>query len=511
LRLRAALASLVLACAFLMPRAAHALDRRTEAAAKQAIVQAAKDHAASDDDGALLRLRRALRSCGSSRCTTPTRAALLRDTGVIEFARGDRTKATTSFGEALDLAEDLPWNAAYDNADVLAEWAAVKDERAALHETPPEGDFEHVPESEQAVNTPLPIYAEINAPGVARVVVKYRMAGETELKRKNLRRFGGGWGGTIPCADVKRGLLRYFIQAFDADGTPIGNSGDVHHLYFVPIRWALVGEPPHLPGSAPPETCGPGGHPEEEAPAESTSAPAGGVVAGRYVHLWIGFAGSVDVTTVPSASDVCALNASGTPVSSGFYCTNPDGSDFPTRTTPTTSGTARVPVPGRSGVSEGGIVTGDVRLLVTIDYAVNPNFLTGARFGYVDQSYPGAAAGNDGHGATIPIHLELRETYLFGNAPLARSGFAPYAFFSAGYAKADTSQISAEEEVGVTGQRPVVVWKLGGPYFVAAGVGARYAFSPRVAFLTGIKAALPFGSGGILPSVAPELELQYGF
>jgi hypothetical protein len=46
---------------------------------------------------------------------------------------------------------------------------------------------------------------------------------------------------------------------------------------------------------------------------------------------------------------------------------------------------------------------------------------------------------------------------------------------------------------------------------VAVGAGARYAFSPRVAFLAGLKAALPFGSGGFLPSLAPEIQLQYGF
>jgi hypothetical protein len=57
----------------------------------------------------------------------------------------------------------------------------------------------------------------------------------------------------------------------------------------------------------------------------------------------------------------------------------------------------------------------------------------------------------------------------------------------------------------------VVVWRIAGPLFAAAGVGARYAFSPRVAFLAGLKAALPFGSGGVLPTLAPEVALQYGF
>ena len=57
----------------------------------------------------------------------------------------------------------------------------------------------------------------------------------------------------------------------------------------------------------------------------------------------------------------------------------------------------------------------------------------------------------------------------------------------------------------------MTVWKMGGPYFVAAGFGARYAFSPRVAFLAGLKGTVPFGPAGVLPTVAPEVELQYGF
>jgi len=504
-----------LASLVLLARPALALDRRTDAAAKQALVLAAKDHASGDNDGALLRLQKALRACGGNRCTVATRAAVIRDSGAIQFARGEKPKASFTFGNALDLAPDLAWSSVYDDKDMMAEWAAVKDERAALRERPPEGDLDHVPESEQAVDTPLPIYAETNISGVAKVVVKYRMGDEGEFTRRNLPRFGGGWGGTIPCQDVKRGLLRYFIQAFDAEGVPIGNSGDVKHLYFVPIRWAIGGEPPHLPGQSPPEACNGQAQPEEtELPGPGKEH--GGPNDERYVHFWIGFSGSVDVTFMPSGSDVCALTpATQQPVNPAFYCTNPDGSDFPTRATAGATKPPPTPILGRSGQSNSAVTIGDTRILVTLDYAVNTHFLTGARVGYVAQSYPGAAAGTDGHGASAPIHLELRETYLFGHAPLARSGFAPYGFVSAGYAKFDASQLSFEETQTVAnggpGPRPVTVWKLGGPFFVAAGGGARYAFSPRVAFLAGLKAALPFGSGGVLPSLGPEVQLQYGF
>jgi hypothetical protein len=495
---RAAMRFLVFGVALscvLFARRSLAVDRNAESAAKQAMSLALKDHAAGDDDGAVVRLQKARRACGGNRCSPFVQAALLRDLGAVEFLRGDRGKASGLFSDALDLVANLPWNPAFDASEVAAEWSAVKNERAALHEAPIKGDLDHVPAAEQAVDTPLPIYAELDVSGVAKVVVKYKVPGDDEFRPRTLRRFGGGWGGTIPCHDVKRGLLRYFLQAFDADGVPLANSGDVRHLYVVPIRWALQGEPPHLPGQSPPEPCAAGAAPEPEA-AEPGSTP-GAVGRARYVHLWIGIAGSIDLTTVPSGSDVCV-----SPSSSGFYCTTPYGADFPNGLTPASGG---------SGNSSGGPTSGNLRILATIDYAVNTHFLTGARFGYVMNSFPGAAASTAGHEISVPVHLELRETYLFGHEPLASSGFAPYGFVSAGYAKIDASQSSSAQYAGVDGQRPVEVWRMGGPFFVAAGGGLRYAFSPRVAFLVGLKAAVPFGSAGVLPTLAPEVELQYGF
>ncbi len=496
-------ALLVIAVTLLGSAVALGYDRGSEIAAKQAMTLALKEHNGGDDDAAAYRLNQARKGCGASRCSKPTLGALLRDLGAYTFLRGEKAQASAILGEALEYAPDLAWNPAFDNKDVMAEWSAVQQERAALKEIPPEGDFEHVPEHEQLVDTPLPVYAELNATGVSKVVVKYRAPGETEFKRHTLRRFGGGYGGLIPCQDMKRGVIKYFLQAFDQDGVPLANSGDLRHLYSVPVRWALVGEPPHLPGQSPPEACK--GEPSPEV-AETTGPGGGPGETDRYVHFWIGVAGSLDITTIPSASNVCVLTTALTPANSSYYCTTPSGADFPTR-----SLTATQPSPGKSGDSPGGITTGNVRVLVTLDYAVTPNFMTGVRAGYVAQSYPGAAAGNDGHEISAPIHVELRETYLFGDKPLAHAGFAPYLFLSGGYAKIDASQTSTEESPGVVGPRTVIVWSAGGPFFAAGGVGARYAFSPRVALLTGLKAGLAFGSAGVLPTLAPEVELQYGF
>lgn len=505
---RVAAAILAIAWMLASARPGWALDRRAEAAAKQAILLAAKDYVAKDYDGALFKLVRATKGCSASKCTPATKGALLRDAGVMQFEKGEKAKASALFRDALDADADLSWNPAYSAPETLAEWAAVKDELGALFETPPSGDLEHVPEPEQLVDTPLPVYAEFNTAGVARVVVKYRVPGQTEFRRRNLPRFGGGWGGAIPCIDVRRGVIRYFLQAFDANGEPLGNTGDVKHLYNVPIRWAISSDPPHLPGKSPPEQCN-GAAPEEEptAPSGGPEAPPGAV--GGFVRMWFGVAGSIDLVVLPGGSNACALDPkSAVPISTSFYCTNPDGSDFPSRASPAQNAALSTT---NGGNASGGPASGDIRLLFTFDYAITSHLLAGARAGYVAESYPGAAASKDGHGLSAPIHLELRGTYLFGDSPLTRSGFAPYAFAAAGYAKFDATQLSTESVAGVAGPRPVQIWTLGGPFFVAAGGGARYAFSPRVAFMAGLKAALPFGSGGVLPTLAPEIQLQYGF
>ena len=65
---------------------------------------------------------------------------------------------------------------------------------------------------------------------------------------------------------------------------------------------------------------------------------------------------------------------------------------------------------------------------------------------------------------------------------------------------------------GIAGPRPMQAWVVAGPLFFALGGGARYAFSPRSAFLGGVRfmGALG-GAAGMVSSFAPEISFQYGF
>jgi hypothetical protein len=328
-----------------------------------------------------------------------------------------------------------------------------------------------------------------------------------EFGRVELSRVGKGWGGLVPCGDVVRGVLRYYVVGVDASGSPAATAGDARHPYFVRIRPSITAEQPSLPGQPPPKKCAPGtppppvqstprpGETHEKAPEEEKSKPAG---PGTFARVWVGFGASLDVTSFPAATDVC--KSQGNP----YYCTDPRGSDYPSDPTTTF-------VNNRAGNVGGGLTASDVRVFAALDYAITANLLAGARLGLVANSYPGTAASQAGHAFSIPLHAEARITYAFGDAPLAHPGVAPIIIGALGVGRFDASTVVQVGQSGIVGDRPTLAWNTGGPFFVALGGGARYAFSPRVAFSAIAKASAATGGGGLFPTLAPEIGLQYGF
>jgi hypothetical protein len=536
-------ASLVLALlALAMP--ARAADRRTEAAAKDALRKAQQDYTRLDYDRAEARLQRAEHACGANRCTRGTKAALLRDLGTMQLLRGEPDAAAYSWAEALKVSPDVDLNPAYEKPDVRGEWEAARDKAGAGAVEQPAGDFVHTPAAGQAVNTPLPVYVEY--PGSsppATVVVKYRSASMNAYKRVELARVAGGWGGLIPCEAVTAGVMRYYIQGFDRSGEPILNSGDPKHPFSVSIRATLKGTPPSLPGQRPPSACGekpecPPDNPDCNAPSPQEEVlesvpklPDGEECTrdeqcssgncdhhkctsdvrsrNRYPRSWFGVAASIDFLSLPAAGDTCKLNSSAQPANSaGYYCTDAYGFDFPTRASPNQNNAL---VQGNAGNVGGGFISGNVRVLLTFDYALTQNLLVGGRLGLVLDTYPGDAARKDGKGFFGPVHIEARGTYLFGTDPLQRVGFAPMVYAALGVAQFDADITVQVEQGGVPGNKPVQAWVIGGPFFVAAGGGVRYAFSPFSAFLASLKASACFGSNGLLPLLSPEIGMQLGF
>ncbi len=523
---------------------------RAETDAKTALKKAVAEFHANDFDGALVRLEKALERCGTTACSAATRGALVRDVGVMHLRKAERDAAANSFVEALHLDARLEINPAYDAPDLRAEWKSAKDEASLANKAQPGGDFIHSPADEQRVDTPLPVFIGYTGSAkIAKVILKYKSENARAYRYTPLTRRDGGWGGLIPCASVERGVMRYYVEAFDADGDPVASSGSADNPFFVPIRWRITASAPSLPGLPPPKTCGenvstgdseprPEDHakPAEPPPAaaavgeacdedsdcQSESCSHGECVArhgattsappsGSYAHWWIGVASSIDLISLPAAVDVCKLTSAGVPQNTaGYYCTNPrDNTDYPTRAS---MGQNSALTTGNAGAANGGFAARDWRVLLSVDYAFSASFLLGARLGYVFDAYPGQAAVKDGHAFSSPIHAELRATYLFGDAPLADIGFAPYISAGGGVAEFDAQTTVFVRPNTFVGSLPLQAWITGGPLFVDVGAGARYAFSLRSAFLLGARGTLVFGGGaGVMPTIAPEVALEYGF
>jgi hypothetical protein len=230
---------------------------------------------------------------------------------------------------------------------------------------------------------------------------------------------------------------------------------------------------------------------------------------GHFRRLWVGVAGSFELVFPGTADDVCKLTPSAMPVGPlGAYCTNPDGSDFPSRATPAQNDSL---LPGHAGQLEGGVKFGDVRVVIAADYAATRSILAGVRIGYVLNDYPGYAGVSGRTEFLRHVHLEARGTYLFGSDPLTRVAFAPMVFGGAGFAPTDARSLTQVSFVGIRGRTPKNAWQIGGPGYVVIGGGTRYTFSPRAAFTMAWKASLGFGAGTALVATGPEVGFQYGF
>ena len=519
------LAAGLLALAALACAGVASADRRSETAANEALKRADDDYLQSDFAKALRRLQAAEGVCGEASCTAATHAALLRDIGTMQFRLGQGEAATSSFRRARKLAPAIALNPDYDAKDLREAFDAATVSAAPAMAS---GDFTHRPAIAEAASTPLPVYVEIeSSDALASVVVKYRNDSMRSFRRAVLKRVGSGWGGYVPCADVVSGSVRYYIQGFDKDGELAASSGDPNHTFAVPVRASISGDPPSLPGLAPLRKCtdedvqalnlDEGERCQEDRQCKSGTCATGrckavqpfeqeeGGGGGRpLARFWIGVAGSLDLGFSSAKSDVCAQ--SGGVSTSGFWCTTPDGADFPSQ-----GSQANALVAGRSGTPTSELTPGGVHIAATVDYAATANLMLGIRFGYVANAYPGQAASAAGKTLSRALHAEARGTWVFGDEPLARSGLAPYAFVAAGVARFDMPTTVMVAQQGIAGERAVRAWYVAGPAFGALGGGARYAFSPRVAFATGIGIDAAFGPGASGLTVAPEMNIQYGF
>jgi len=542
--------AIVAALAALPASAQRGAEAQARALDKKAMED---DYLATEFDKAADKLNKAIALCGENKCGPAFRAVLRRDLGVVFMGKSDKERCVQSFADALKIDPNVALDpdvktkeldAAFEQARRKAGLASGGAGVQAASGGLPTGDFVHTPANEQRVQTPVPVYVEYaGVETLTKVMLRYKAVGMTDFKALELRKMGKGWGGEVPCADVLEGQVVYYLQGFNDKNDPVATSGDRNNTYRVPIKQKLDGEAPHNPDQPPPAQCGdtsdcPPGFPCETKGGDGAAAASGGSKlegescdensecksgdcrAGKCTSpdekakapkLFFGVGGSIDFTLLSSGQDVCLLNnKTAIPINDGgYYCTNPSGTDYPRRDKNLENGLLQ---PGRAGSVNGGVAPANLRIWLSLDYALSANFLLGLRAGVVLRGYPGDAAQQDGK-PILPFHAEVRGTYLVGKDALLQK-FAPYILVGAG-----ASQFTASVDVPVseTGANPptktVQAWVVGGPGFATLGGGVRIALgSPRAALMfTPIKGNLAFGSGPLVPSLQPELGIQFGF
>jgi hypothetical protein len=202
-------------------------------------------------------------------------------------------------------------------------------------------------------------------------------------------------------------------------------------------------------------------------------------------RLWIGVSVEQDWTSLPNSNDPC-----GGP----YECVRADPAAFP------------MELVGQAvGEVVGGVTRANARFLVSMDGAVTPNLLLGGRFGLV-------FATKTFESLVSHLHIAARATYAFGDRPLERAGLAPITEIGVGAA-----EHSASVEVQLYDTGPplhpydrVYSWRRGGPGFVSAGAGLRWALGPGFALTAlPLRATVAFGNSTPLYLFSPEIAVQF--
>ena len=434
-------------------------DARSESAATQTIDKAGKDFATKKYAAGITKLQKALQGCAKKKCSDAVRARLSADLGALEFRKGDKKKATKTWSDATKLDANVLLDSPYDSPDVRQAFDAATG------------------------GAGKGAGGGASATGETATTAGATSAGES-----------GASGGT---------------STTPSDATKGGEQPDEKKAE----------ETPAAPTEGPGKEAGEknGGEAAESKPAEAETAHA------KPKRFWVGLAASIDFTHLPGGSNLCHLDPTTAFPANNFnyYCTNADGTDFPTRGDNGNQNTLLVP--GKAGNVSDSFTTGNLRLMIAFDFAVVESLLLGVRAGLVLFDYPGGspalamgqtsnAAVKEGKASPFGrLHAEVRATYIvpLNKHPLSSAGIAPIVFVGGGLSEFDAhASDTVTLSTGQTGN--VTIWRTDGPLFFLAGAGVRWAFIPSVAMTAAVRANFAV-SAGFMPSFGPELGVQYGF
>jgi len=558
-------------------------------AANKKIDEAINEHyLATDFEKAEGVLTGTVQACGD-KCSPQVIARAWMYVGIVRGSgKNDQAGAKEAFQKAIATDPQVKLDAALATPETQKTFdgaggtggAAAPPEPTAAEPAPAAGGEEDGPGGmkctpdamEVQTRRPIPVECKSDEEA-ASVELRYKPFGG-EWKTVRMTKKGDSFRGQVPCGDTKSaGDLKVYARAKDAAGETIDNWGSKNKPINYTMGESVTGEPPAYEGEKAPDRCpdsaecppdfpgcGGGGGKRgntdwggkcensteckqgllceggvcETAPSCETSADCTTGVctagkcdvgegeassAGPYKKNWFGLHFGMDIAVI-GGSNVCGENG-------GYECYTAGSSSDPY---------GGHPFPG-TGIATGTALATQ-RALLSYDRAFTPNLMVGVRAGFAFGGGPPAISRDDTGAITsrikfLPIHLEGRLSYWFGQGALGKKGLRPYVFAGGGMAQVDAkvpvtiydcdsplrndpmtlpgagcASAAPGFDQSTLQQKKVDAWKKLGQGFAAAGGGVVYAFTPQLGAQLNVNFMFMLGASG--PVIEPSLGLVYG-
>ena len=470
-----------------------------------------QDYLATNFADADKKLVQAAELCGQAdSCTQETRARILCDRGVVALAMQKQDQARALFIQAIQASPGVGIDKDLSSAEAQKEFAAAKKLAAAaplasgsapVTGAPAGGDDSdnagliHTPPQSQAVQTPVPIYVELmEGVSATKVLLRFKPAGSSQWKSATMLKVGNGFGVEVSCEDVgvDEGKIEYYVQALDTNGDLVGSSGRQAKPHVVPLVTKLQGRAPRYPNRPPPKRCSAGGEAAPLTPLKLSDSDCPPGIAGCK-----GVDKPMSCTTTDECSGsetcvsgTCQLPEAEQPIKANLLSLSfqQDFLLLPSAKNACNGGenyacwnrsnSKYFSDPAIVGVDDsvnGGAALATSRLMAGYDRVIGGNLAVGGRLGVALNEGPARPKG----AASLPVHLEARAAYWFGQRVFAKKGLRFFVNGALGAAEVDAvfavqARDAAPSNYGQLNN--LNAWTKTGMAFGAVGAGGMWAF-----------------------------------
>ena len=438
------------------------------------------------------KLQQAIAICARNACSPRVLAQIHRDLAVVHMVGLGKVEAgKADLKTALELDPSIELDPNYATPDLKKAFDQIRGVKTPPKEEPKKG-IGHTPVTEQAVATPIPIFATFGGAGTSKLRVWYKGPGAERWASVNMEPKGSGLAAEIPCnAAAKAGDLQYFIEALGEEEETIDKDGSRTEPHTITIKNELEGEAPHLPDESPPERC------TDVCTGDDCAAGKKGPR-----NNWFSISIGQDLAIVGSGTNVCAKEVQ----VDNFSCFRDAGSQY-----------IGNPLPNPGDNVKGGLAPATTRILIGYDRVLVAGLTLGVRLGYVLRGMGPRADGASAH-APVPFHVEGRLAYWFGTDVFSTKGVRPFLFAAGGLAQVDTHfNVTVDEDPSKPPppaqtnppSQHLDAYRRMGQGFAGGGAGVMYAFTPGIGLALDVKYMRLFPTAGNV--LAPELSFAVGF